>query len=90
MLKTEDVTFLSWFVKHFAFFFTHPVLEHIQHEKELIFSEEKCELFKVNSKIIDATIQGKGKAIKTVRVVHHLGDNKDILKEPEKGQKDHN
>ena len=62
------------------------IIEHIQHEKRLMFSEEKCELLKVNSKVDDATIQVHGKKVKTVRVVHCLGDhfickgnNKDLI-----------
>ena len=47
-------------------------IEHIQHEKK---SEEKCELFKDNSKVGDATIQVNGKGVKTVRVVRYLGDH---------------
>ena len=39
-----------------------------------MFSEEKCELLKVNSKVGDATIQVNGKSVKTVRVVRYLGD----------------
>ena len=50
------------------------IIEHIQHEKRLMFSEEKCELLKVNSKVGDATIQVNGKSVKTVRVVRYLGD----------------
>ena len=40
-----------------------------------MFSEEKCELLKVNSKVGDATIQVNGKSVKTVRVVRYLGDH---------------
>ena len=64
------------------------IIEHIQHEKRLMFSEETCELLKVNSKVGDATIQVNGKSVKTVRVVRYLGDhfnckgnNKDLCKE---------
>ena len=64
------------------------IIEHIQREKRLMFSEEKCELLKVNSKAGDATIQVNGKSVKTVRVVRCLGDhfnfkgnNKDLCKE---------
>ena len=39
-----------------------------------MFSEEKCELLKVNSKLGDATIQVNGKSVKTVRVVRYLDD----------------
>ena len=53
-----------------------------------MFSEEKCELLKVNSKVGDATIQVDGKSVKTVRVVRYLGDhfnfkgnNKDLCKQ---------
>ena len=53
-----------------------------------MFSEEKCELLKVNSKVGDATIQVNEKSVKTVRVVRYLGDhfnckgnNKDLCKE---------
>ena len=53
-----------------------------------MFSEEKCELLKVNSKVGDTTIQVNGKSVKTVRVVRYLGDhfkfegnNKDLCKE---------
>ena len=45
------------------------IIEHIQHERRLMFSEGKCELLKVNSKVADATIQVDGKSVKTVRVV---------------------
>ena len=51
------------------------IIEHIQHEKRLMFSEEKCELLKVNSKVGDATIQANEKSVKTVRVVCYLGDH---------------
>ena len=64
------------------------IIEHIQHEKRLMFSEEKCELLKVNSKVGNATIQVNGNSVKTVRVVRYLGDhfnckgnNKDLCKE---------
>ena len=53
-----------------------------------MFSEEKCELLKVNSKAGDATIQVNRKSVKNVRVVRYLGDhfnfkgnNKDLSKE---------
>ena len=53
-----------------------------------MFTEEKCELLKVNSKVGDATIQVNGKSVKTARVVRYLGDhfnckgnNKDLCKE---------
>ena len=51
------------------------IIEHIQCEKRLMFSEEKCELLKVNSKVGDATIQVNRKCVKTVRVVCYLGDH---------------
>ena len=64
------------------------IIEHIHHEKRLMFSEEKCELLKVNSKVGDATIQVNAKSVKTVRAVRYLGDhfnfkgnNKDLCKE---------
>ena len=64
------------------------IIEQIQHEKRLMFSEEKCELLKVNRKVDDATIQVNGTSVKTVRVVRYLGDhfnckgnNKDLCKE---------
>ena len=64
------------------------ITEHIQREKRLMLSEEKCELLKVNSKAGDATIQVNGKRVKIVRVVRYLGDhfnfkgnNKDLCKE---------
>ena len=57
-------------------------------KKRLTFSEGKCELLKVNSKVGDATIQVNGKSVKTVRVVRYLGDhfncegnNKDLCEE---------
>ena len=63
------------------------IIEHIQHEKRLMFSEEKYELLKINSKVGDATIQVNGKSVKTVRVIRYLGDhfnckgnNKDLCK----------
>ena len=53
-----------------------------------MFSEGKCELLKVNSKVGDATIRVNGKSVKTARAVHYLGDhfnfkgnNKDLCKE---------
>ena len=56
--------------------------------KRLIFSEEKCELLKVNSNVGDATIQVNEKCVKTVTVFRYLGDhfdfkgnNKDLCKE---------
>ena len=64
------------------------IIDHIQHERRLMFSEEKCELLKVNNKVGDATIQVNEKSVKTVRVVRYLGDhfnckrnNKDLCKE---------
>ena len=64
------------------------LIEPIQREARLMFSEEKCELLNVNSKVGDATIQDNGKSVKTVRVVRYLGDhfnfkgnNKDLSKE---------
>ena len=54
---------------------TNKITEHIQHERRLMFSEEKCELLKVNSKEGDETIQANGKSVKTVRVVRYLGDH---------------
>ena len=51
------------------------IIEHIQREKRLMLSEEKFELFKVNSKVGDATIQVNGKSVKTVRVVGYLGNH---------------
>ena len=64
------------------------IIEHIQHEKRLMFSEKKCELLKVKSKVDDATIQVNGKSVKTMRVVRYLGgnfnckgNNKDLGKE---------
>ena len=64
------------------------IIEYIQHEKRLMFSEEKCELLKVNSKVGDAAIQVNGKSVKPVKVVRYLGDhfncnggNKDLCKE---------
>ena len=67
---------------------SNKLIEHIQREKRLMFSEKKCELSKVNSKVGDATIQVNGKSVKTVRVVCYLGDhfnfkgnNKDLCKE---------
>ena len=40
-----------------------------------MFSEEKCELLKVNSKEGDATIQVNRTSVKIVRVVRYLGDH---------------
>ena len=64
------------------------IIEHVQREKRLMFSEEKCELLKVNSKVGDAIVQVNGKSVKTVRVVRYLddhfnfkGNNKDLCKE---------
>ena len=64
------------------------IIEPIQRETRLMFSEEKCELLNVNIKVGDATIQDNGKSVKTVRVVRYLGDhfnfkgnNKDLSKE---------
>ena len=54
------------------------IIEHTQHEKRLMFSEEKYELLKVNSEVGDATIQLNEKSVKPVRVVHYLGDNFNI------------
>ena len=53
-----------------------------------MFSEEKCEVLKFNSKVGDATIQVNLKSVKTVRFARYLGDhfnfkgnNKDLCKE---------
>ena len=53
-----------------------------------MFSEEKCELLEVNSKVGDTAIQVNGKSVKTARVVRYLddhfnfkGNNKDLCKE---------
>ena len=51
------------------------IIEHIKHEKRLMFSEEKCELVRINSKVSNSTIQVNGKSVKMVRVVRYLGDH---------------
>ena len=63
------------------------VLEAIQHEKQLTFSAEKCELLKINSKG-DTCLKVNGRSMKEVDVACYLGDhfnrhgnNSDLCKE---------
>ena len=53
---------------------SNAVLQAIQHEKRLIFSAEKCELLKINSK--DVTyLKVNGRSMKQVDVACYLGDH---------------
>ena len=50
------------------------VLQAIQHEKQLTFSAEKCELLKINSKD-DTCLKVNGRSMKQVDIACYLGDH---------------
>ena len=53
---------------------SNAVLQAIQHEKQLTFSAEKCELLKINSKD-DTCLEVNGRSMKQVDVACYLGDH---------------